>query len=84
VGGCLATNYGQQPSNDPRAPDTFSFTIYKNTFASIFGEDLMNQKAETQIRQLMAQHGFTRYEILSVESHDLVAPRNVYRVKLFK
>jgi hypothetical protein len=82
--GCMATTCGKAPIQDPSENDVYTFTLYKNQFASLFGDQYMNDKAEEQIQIIMQNHGYQRYEILNSESVNLITNQNTYRVKFFK
>jgi hypothetical protein len=82
--GCSATTYGKNPEADAIESDVYTFTLYKNIFASIFGKNYMKEKSNKEISAFMTENGYARYEILSSERRDAMANKNMYKVKFYK
>lgn len=80
LSGCMATMYGEKPAVDPTQKDVYTFTLYKNVFAT---REYMDKKADEQCQKIMAEHGYKDYKILKVDS-GLIINRDTFHVKFYR
>lgn len=79
--GCMATTYGVKPVADSTQKDVYTFTLYKNTFAT---SEYMDKKADEECQKIMAEHGYKGYKILKVDSSVLPINKDIFHVKFYR
>ncbi|NOZ22875.1 MAG: hypothetical protein GXP25_17495, partial [Planctomycetes bacterium] len=78
--GCMATTYGGKPVANPTQKNVYTFTLYKNAFAT---REYMDKKADEQCQKIMAEHGYKDYKILKVDSGILIN-KDTFHVKFYR